>query len=592
MPATRTLTIVAIVIGAVDCQQAKVPPASSGETGANAVLERLATAVHEREIAASLSLSLKHRRPIEALADISIGRDRRDSAFAVAMLDSLGVLPREGLGSVDLASAEVLEWGLRNATEAPKYHHLSFGFITPYQSPLTNDLLALGRELPLDTSEDRARFLARLGEGSRLMDSVLAELAARAELGIRLPKPEIGQIVSGLRALSRPGLTSPFAPRTERLSSIPDSVRPSFQTAVVKIIDDGINPSLARVVAALGGEYLRKAPTEVGLMQYPGGEEYYRHLVKVNTTLAVPPEEIHQIGLRELARLEAGMDSIQQALGFRGTRKQFQDQLRADPRFKAKTPEDVGARYQKFYDAIKPLLPQLFSKMPKAPAEFRRLNPALEAASTYGYYAVPTPATPVGIYYYNASNLANRSLFSVGPIAFHELAPGHHFQAAIADESAELPAFRKDFYSNAFGEGWAEYAAGLAGELGLYADPYDRYARLVDQAFLSNRLVVDPGMNLLGWSRAKAIQFFREHTMAAESEIASETLRYSVDLPGQALGYRMGELEFLRLREKAKEALGAKFDIRQWHDLLLEGGNLPMAVLGRSVDRWIASQKP
>ncbi|MEZ4457599.1 MAG: DUF885 domain-containing protein [Gemmatimonadales bacterium] len=224
---------------------------------------------------------------------------------------------------------------------------------------------------------------------------------------------------------------------------------------------------------------------------------------------------------------------------------------------------------------------------PKAPAEFRRLNPRLEAASTYGFYQPPSPASPVGIYFYNASNLKERNLASVGTIAFHELVPGHHFQIALALENDSLPPFRREFNANAFAEGWAEYASSLAGELGMYSDPYDAYGRLISEAFLTTRLVVDPGMNLLGWSRDSAMASAVAHTMMAESEIRSETLRYAVDLPGQALGYKVGAMEFHRLRRHAAEALGDRFDVRAFHALVLDAGSLPMAVVERMVDRWI-----
>lgn len=285
------------------------------------------------------------------------------------------------------------------------------------------------------------------------------------------------------------------------------------------------------------------------------------------------------------------MDSLLAVIGFKGTRKEFLTTIGKDPRFIAKAPEDVGARYQKYYEAIKPLVGKLFSRIPKAPGEFRRLNPALEGSQTYGFYQAPSPASPVGIYFYNASNLATRSLFTVANIAYHELVPGHHFQMSLALENPDLPPFRRDFATTAYTEGWAEYASGLAGELGLFSDPYDLYGRLTSEAFLTTRLVVDPGMNLLGWSREKAMQFMRDHTMMAESEIASESLRYSVDMPGQALGYKVGAFEFWRLRAKAEKELGARFDVRAFHALILDAGALPMKVVGEMVDRWIAERR-
>ncbi len=567
------------------------PKPSAAPSAGSATLERLLTLAHERTIANSISLQAKYRRPIERLPEVSLASREGEAAFSKALLDTLATIDRATLSSTEQLSAEMLAWVLQGTVDGVKHYWLSFRSITPYQSPLTGELLFLGRDMPLDTPENRARYLARLGEIGALTDSIRTSLEARAQRQLRVPKPEVRQIIGALGALRVPGTKSPYAPAEPRLQAISDSARATFVAAVAKTIDEGVNPALDRLRSYLGGGYLAAAPDGVGLSQYPGGAEYYRFLVARNTTLDLTPEAIHQTGLDHLTRLEHSMDSLLGVIGFQGTRKQFIAAINKDPRFIAKTADEVGARYQKYYDAIKPLVPRLFSKTPQAPGEFRRLNPALEGSQTYGFYQPPTPASPVGIYFYNASNLATRSLFTVAPIAYHELVPGHHFQISLAEENPTLPPFRKDFYTTAHGEGWAEYATALAGELGLYADPYDMYARLISEAFLTTRLVVDPGMNLLGWSREKAMEFMREHTMMAESEIASETLRYSVDMPAQALGYKIGAFEFQRLRAKATQELGDRFDIRLFHDLILDAGGMPMKVVGTMVDRWIAERK-
>ena len=560
----------------------------AGASVASATLSRLLTAAHEQSIEASIAAQLKYSRPIERLTSVSLASAERRAAVAKALLDTLATVPRTALSETEVVSAEALEWMLQGIVEVPTYHWLSLASITPYQSPLTSELLYLGRDMPLDTPDGRARYLARLGDIAPLIDSILAGLESRAAKGIRVPKPEVAQIVGALRAMQVAGARSPYAPPAARVAALADSARPAFSAAVATTVDDRINPALGRLITLLGGAYTKAAGNEVGLKQFPGGEAYYRFLVARNTTLDQEPEDIYQTGLAHLARIEGSMDSLLKVIGFTGTRKAFLAARARDPRFMARTPEDVQAFYQKYYDRIKPLVPTLFSRLPKAPAEFRRLNPALEGSQTYGFYQPPTPASPVGIYFYNASHLATRSLFSVPSIAYHELVPGHHFQIALADENAALPLLRRDFSTTAFAEGWAEYASALAGELGLFADPYDMYGRLVSEAFLTTRLVVDPGMNLMGWSRDSAMRFMRAHTMTAESEIASETLRYSVDLPGQALGYKVGAMEFWRLRRRAEQALGARFDVRAFHALILDAGGLPMTVVGHMVDRWIA----
>lgn len=587
MPQRPILHLAMVPFALLACTRNSPPEAK----GSPAALTHLLDVVQEDNIRESIPAQLKYSRPIERLPDVTLAGDEARAVRARALLDSLNAIPRESLTEQDRVSAEVLEWILRATIDAPKYYWLSFSAITPYQSPLTNSLLFLGRDMPLGTADERSRYLARLSDIAVLADTIRTGLEARAARGIRIAKPEVKQIVGALNAIRVAGTKSPYAPPPARLTSLPDSVRPSFVAAVEQAVDTAINPALDRLVAYLSGAYQQQAPDQVGLRQYPGGEEYYRYLVRQNTTLDVKPEEIQQRGLAHLALLEHSMDSLLKVMDFKGTRKEFLASINKNPRFFAKTPEDAGAFYTKYYDRIKPLVPKLFSRVPKAPAEYRRLNPALEASQTYGFYQPPTPASPVGVYFYNASNLKTRSLFSVPSIAYHELVPGHHFQIALADENTSLPALRRDFGTNAFVEGWAEYASALAGELGLYADPYDDYGRLMSEAFLTTRLVVDPGMNLLGWSRDSAAAFMRAHTMMSESEIASETLRYSVDMPGQALGYKMGAMEFWRLRRKAEAALGAKFDVREFHALILDAGALPMSVVGAMVDRWIASSK-
>ncbi len=587
MQIRRLLHLTTLPFALLACGESARPVAK----GSSAPLTYLLDAVQEEGIRESIPAQLKYSRPIERLPDVTLAGDEARAARAKRLLDSLNAIPRESLSEQDRVSAEVLEWILRTTVDAPKYYWLSFSSITPYQSPLTNSLLFLGRDMPLGTAEERSRYLARLGEIATLADTIRSGLEARAARGIRIAKPEVKQIVGALSAIRARGTKSPYAPSGARLTSLADSVRPAFVAAIERTVDTSINPALDRLIAFLAGDYQKQAPDGVGLKQYPGGEEYYRYLVRQNTTLDVKPEEIQQRGLAHLALLEHSMDSLLKVMDFKGTRKDFLASINKNPRFFANTPEEAGAFYQKYYDRIKPLIPKLFSRVPKAPAEYRRLNPALEASQTYGFYQPPTPASPVGIYFYNASNLKTRSLFSVPSIAYHELVPGHHFQIALADENKSLPALRRDFGTNAYSEGWAEYASALAGEVGLYADPYDDYGRLMSEAFLTTRLVVDPGMNLLGWSRDSAAAFMRAHTMMSESEIASETLRYSVDMPGQALGYKMGAMEFWRLRRKAEAALGPKFDLREFHALILDAGALPMSVVGAMVDRWIASTK-
>jgi uncharacterized protein (DUF885 family) len=238
---------------------------------------------------------------------------------------------------------------------------------------------------------------------------------------------------------------------------------------------------------------------------------------------------------------------------------------------------------------IEPVIDQWFMRRPKAPYGVRRLAPALEPVMTYGFYQRPTPQDPGGYYMFNGSKLEERSMLNAAALSYHELVPGHHFQVALTQENPRLSAFRKNAAYTAFLEGWGEYASDLAGEMGMYADPYDRAGRLSMDLFLSTRLVVDTGMNALGWSRERAMDYMRAHTFESETQIGTESLRYSADMPGQALAYKMGSRTIRALRERMREQLGDRFDVRRFHDAVLMHGSMPLGVLEQHVERVMSA---
>jgi uncharacterized protein (DUF885 family) len=263
--------------------------------------------------------------------------------------------------------------------------------------------------------------------------------------------------------------------------------------------------------------------------------------------------------------------------------------LKRDGRFFATTPEQIGERLMSHARRIEPLLPAYFGRLPRSKADVRRLDPRLESVMTFGYYQVPTAADSMGHYFYNGSRLPERNLLFAAALVFHELDPGHHFQFALQAENASLPAFRREAAYTAFIEGWGEYASALAGEMGMYNDAYDLYGRLMMDMFLSCRLVVDTGMNYFGWSRERAKEYMRERLLDSETQLDTETLRYSVDLPGQALAYKMGSRKLVELRDRARATLGTRFDYRTFHDAILRPGAMPLSIVEQNVSRFIAA---
>jgi uncharacterized protein (DUF885 family) len=479
---------------------------------------------------------------------------------------------------------------MTRAVEEAGYAQFSIP-ITPYASPLRN-VQRVFSDLPIRSAGDAERYLALLDQYPRFVGGIRTKLEDEAAAGIVLPKPEIAAAVPYIAAGVRDGKESPFFPADGRLKALPEERARAFQATVLQRISEKVNPALRELAGYVGGPYAAKAPEAVGVSQYPGGAEYYRWLIRLHTGLELTPEEIHRTGLAEIARINRELDGLRQRVGFAGDLAAFRKFLKTDKRFYPSTPEEIGNRLMTAVRRIEPKIGTQFGRLPKAPYGVRRLEPELEGAMTFGYYRQPTPALPEGDYYYNGSRLSERSLLNAAALIYHELVPGHHFQINLQMENHGLPDFRRlSFGETAYTEGWGEYASALAGEMGMYADPYDACGRLAMDAFISTRLVVDTGMNALGWSRERAIAYMKENTFEGDLQIGTESLRYSTDIPGQALAYKLGSLEIRRLREKAKAALGPRFDPRRFHDAVLGSGTLPLSVLARKIDDFVAAEK-
>jgi uncharacterized protein (DUF885 family) len=374
-----------------------------------------------------------------------------------------------------------------------------------------------------------------------------------------------------------------------RLGGLGQADRGRLRDGVRRLLEAELTPAFDGLLTVLDDpDYLRAAPKAVGWAQYEGGEEAYREFVRTHSGGDTPPERLHELGREQCRELAERMREVRTLLGFPGPEGEFHERLRTEPRLYARTPEEVEARYRGYLDRLAPLLPRWFAVLPSAPYGLARLDPALEAGMTFGYYEPPTPADPIGRYRYNGSDLERRSLLGAASLIHHELAPGHHFHLARQAENRALPQLRREVAEFvAFNEGWAEYAAGLGWEMGLYDDPWDAYGRLAQERFTAQRLVVDTGLNLGTMSLEQARDFMRANSTEADGQIASDLLRYSTDLPGQALSYRAGYLEFGRLRARVEAELGAGFEVRAFHEAVLGGGALPFPALSRRVLREV-----
>jgi uncharacterized protein (DUF885 family) len=521
------------------------------------------------------------------LPDLSEQKANSDAEFERHLLTELRTVNKDRLSHADLLNLEVLRWQMEIDIGFAKYHWFDME-ITAHASPLPVVQALLERQ-QFHGPADLDRYLKLLQQLKIFIIQTRELTEGQAERGIVLPKPGIPDTRAFLSSFIKEPEKSPFFVQPERLAGIEPALAAPFREKVLAAIETEINPALQALVDYVAGDYAKKAPEKVGLGQYPGGEEFYRFLIHAYTTLDMPPETIHQLGIKAVKHDEEQMADLRKKMGYKGTAAEFRESLLTDPRFIAKTPEEFRDRLMSYVERIEPKVPQYFLHAPKARYTTERLAPALESAYTFGLYVPPSDGQSTGIYYFNGSHLEARPLFKAGPLITHELVPGHHFQLNLAAENQSIPAFRRYAPFPAYTEGWADYSSQLASEMGAYQDDYDRYALLAQNVHQSLRLVVDTGFHSLGWSLEQAKQYMREHELESEVQIDTEASRYSMGEPAQALAYKLGSNEMARLRAKAQKELGKNFDIREFHDWILGSGPLPLEILEQHVD-WCIQQ--
>lgn len=521
--------------------------------------------------------------PVESLPTVSADVAERRARFARTTVDRCA-----RIGAAD-DDAETLAFVAQLAQdEIVRAQHY---WLTPTATPYSLMELSLYgstvfEPFRFDTTADAERYLSLTGDLAQVVRSVSGKLRGQAERGVRIPRPALPgtcETIAGMRASLSPSLRV----GDDRLVALDPAARTRFREAVARLVGADVEPAFDELIGILDdADYRATAPDEVGWVRYPGGQEAYRAFVRQQITLDVEPEDLHELGLAQCAELAERMREVRATLGFTGSEAEFHERLAREPRLFARTPAEVEARYLSHIARLEPLLPDWFTTLPRAPYGLARVDPELEASLAYGFYEIPRADQPVGRYRYNGSDLENRSLLGAATLIYHELAPGHHFQVARQAENESLPLLRREVAEfTAFVEGWAEYAAGLGWEMGLYDDPWDAYGRLAHERFMAQRLVVDTGLNLATMTLEQARAFMRANTIESDAQIGPELLRYSTDLPGQALTYRAGHLEFAARRAAAHSRAGAAFDVRAFHEAILSGGALPFPALRRRLDR-------
>ena len=446
---------------------------------------------------------------------------------------------------------------------------------------------------PFNTLEDYENNLKRHRQYSVLLDRAIERFREGLASGVVHPKLVVRNMIDQLDLQINQGVEGStfYGPVKKFPQGISAADQQRLRAAHAAAIRDDIRPALVRLRDFLKNEYLPAAREGVGLVHMKGGPQLYRFLIEQNTTLPLGPDEVHDLGLREVARIRFEMEAIKNKVGFKGTLAQFFQHIRTDPKFKPKSKEWLAERYYEIGRTVETRIGRLFSTLPKSKLEIRPVPAYREKTDAGGSYQQGTPdGSRPGVFYFNAYDLPSRTTPGMETLYLHEGAPGHHFQISLAQENEALPNFMRFGGNTAFVEGWALYAETLWDELGMQTDPYQRYGGLDDEMLRAMRLVVDTGIHAKGWTRDQAIKYMLENSAMGRTDATAEVERY-IAIPGQALAYKIGQMKILELRDRAEEALGPRFEIRGFHEQVLGTGALPLPVLEAKIDRWIAASR-
>jgi uncharacterized protein (DUF885 family) len=543
---------------------------------------------HHPEFASSIG----DKRYNDQLTDYSVDAYNQELARGRDYIVRLGSIDTAGMDDQEVLSKDLMVRQLIDQQEAAEFK--------PWEMPV-NQFSGLHSELPqlvsrlsFETVKDYDDYTARLIKIPTAFDQISANMNAGVEDGRVPPRYLLEKVLVQVNAIAteKPEDT-PFARPLKKFSagiSAADQTR--IKAATLDAIQKQVLPAYQQFGRFLKATYIPAGRTDPGVWSIPDGDKYYAFRVRESTTTSLTPQQIHQIGLDEVKRDEAAMLVIAQKLGFKDVAA-LRASIVTNPKLHAQTKEQYLDAFRADIDQMRPKLPSLFGRLPKAPLEVEAVPAFIEKDQAPAYYDRGTPdGKRPGKVFVNTYDFEHRSLANVESIAYHEGLPGHHLQISIAQELTGIPEFRKYLGYTAFTEGWGLYAERLGKDVGFYQDPYSDYGRLEADNFRAIRLVVDTGVHSLHWTREQMVQYFKDNSGLDDATIQSEVDRY-IAWPAQALGYKIGQLKILELRAKAQQELGSKFDIRAFHDEVIDSGALPLDVLEQRVDAWIAvQQKP
>lgn len=446
---------------------------------------------------------------------------------------------------------------------------------------------------PFKTEKDYTNFLKRMDLYSVWIDSAMVYMKKGIEKGAVLPKSLTEKVIPQFAEMATPNIEDNLFYSAIKImpAEFSEATKKDLTARYTAVINDKLIPQYKKMTAFLKNEYLPASRSTSGIGSLPFGKDLYAAYVKQWTTTEMTSEEIHELGLKEVARLHAEMEKVKTQVGFKGTLMEFFDYVRNKPELKPfKKPEEVIANFERIYSVIKPNVDKLFSLQPKTKFEIRRTEAFREKTASAEYMQGTADGTRPGIFYVPITDVKEYNMYGDEDLFLHEAVPGHHFQISLQQENNSLPDFRKFNWFGAYGEGWALYTESLGKELGLYHDPYQYFGMLGNEMHRAVRLVVDTGMHSKGWTREQAIKYSLENEAESEASITVEIERYMA-IPGQALSYKIGQLKIMELRKRAQDKMGPKFDIKKFHQKVLESGVMPLALLENKIDNWINETK-
>jgi uncharacterized protein (DUF885 family) len=545
---------------------------------------------YEMELSPARASSMGDRRWNDRWGDQSLEAIHKREQHDVDALARLKKFDRAALSPADQLNYDLFKKDLEQDIDGSRFR----SYLMPInQRGGIQTLDELGDRLRFETLKDFEDWLARLRALPALMDQNIALMKEGARAHIMWPKIVLNRVPAQIdkQLVAKPDDSPFFKPFKKFPAAISAADRERLSKAAHDAITSAVLPSFEKLKKYFVDEYLPAAFEEVGVWKMPQGGDYYAYLARRHTTTDLTPQQIHEKGLSEVARIKAEMQTIMGKVGFKGTLPEFFTKLRTDPQFFYKTPEELLEAYRALAKQIDPNLVKVFKTLPRTPYGVTPIPDKIAPDTTTAYYNQPAAdGSRAGTYFVNLYKPETRPKWEMMALSLHESVPGHHLQIALAQELGDIPKFRRYGGYTAFVEGWGLYSESLGEEMGLYDDPYAKFGQLTYEMWRAVRLVVDTGMHHLKWDRQRAIDYFMENAPKAENDIVNEIDRY-ISMPGQALAYKIGELKIKELRERAHREIGDGFDVREFHDAVLLAGAVPLDVLEQNVNRWIATKK-